>query len=121
MFLAFVCIAPWALLFLYDLSLYLWRVTTYEIPYYGGRARGQQRPRAPSLMERPDGRRRRFSSFGGSSGPRQENDGRASKGGSRPAQRPDADLLRSRRSPGGKSGEGGWGSGGSAAAMSNEE
>lgn len=34
------------------------------MPYYGGRARGQGRPRAPSLKERPDGHRRRFSLAG---------------------------------------------------------
>ena len=49
---------------MYDLLLYLWRFTTYEIPYVGGRARGRQRPRAPSLKERPNGHVRTFS-FGG--------------------------------------------------------
>lgn len=32
----------------------------WEFPFIGGRARGQQRPRAPSLNERPDGQRRAF-------------------------------------------------------------
>lgn len=32
----------------------------WELPFIGGRARGQQRPRAPSLNERPDGQRRAF-------------------------------------------------------------
>lgn len=31
----------------------------YEIPVVGGRVRGAQRPRAPSLNERPDGGARR--------------------------------------------------------------
>jgi len=37
---------------------------TYEVPYVGGRARGKQRPRAPSLAERPDGQPRRMSMVG---------------------------------------------------------
>lgn len=32
----------------------------WELPWIGGRARGYQRPRAPSLQERPDGQRRVF-------------------------------------------------------------
>ena len=39
----------------YDLLLYVWRTITYEIPIIGGRARGKERPRAPSLKERPGG------------------------------------------------------------------
>ena len=35
--------------------LYLVRTITYEIPFIGGRARGKERPRAPSLKERPSG------------------------------------------------------------------
>lgn len=50
---------------LYDLLLYLVRTAVYELPIYGGRARGQTRPRAPSLSERPDGKPRRFSLAGG--------------------------------------------------------
>ncbi|OAX79648.1 hypothetical protein ACJ72_06031 [Emergomyces africanus] len=56
-----IIIAPWAFLILYDLLLYIWRASTYEIPIIGGRARGRQRPQAPSFSERPDGRRRKFS------------------------------------------------------------
>ena len=41
--------------------LYVVRAVAYEIPYYGGRARGQRRPRAPSLVERPNGKRRTIS------------------------------------------------------------
>ncbi|OQO01415.1 hypothetical protein B0A48_12970 [Cryoendolithus antarcticus] len=52
---------PWLLVMLYDLLLYSWRAATYEFPYIGGRARGRQRPRAPSLKERPNGIKRRFS------------------------------------------------------------
>lgn len=32
----------------------------WEVPWVGGRARGRQRPRAPSLNERPGGQRRAF-------------------------------------------------------------
>lgn len=49
---------------MYDIALYLWRTATFELPQVGGRARGRQRPRAPSLKERPDGHRRRFSLAG---------------------------------------------------------
>lgn len=52
-------IGPWLLVLVYDVLLYLWRSATYELPYVGGRARGKQRPRAPSLAERPDGSHRR--------------------------------------------------------------
>lgn len=61
LFLGIVTIGPWAALLVYDLVLYIFRATTYEIPVVGGRARGRARPRAPSLTERPSGRRRRFS------------------------------------------------------------
>ena len=54
-------IGPWALLIVYDLILYIIRSIGYEIPYIGGRARGRRRPRAPSLVERPNGRPRSFS------------------------------------------------------------
>ena len=57
-----VCtIGPWALMLVYDLVLYIIRSIAYEIPYFGGRARGKRRPRAPSLAERPNGRPRSFS------------------------------------------------------------
>ncbi len=49
---------PWVLLILYDFFVYTFRVTTYEIPYIGGKARNRPRPRAPSLSERPDGQPR---------------------------------------------------------------
>jgi hypothetical protein len=52
---ALLTIGPWALVFLYDLLLYLWRAIHYEIPFIGGRARGRARPRAPTLTERPSG------------------------------------------------------------------
>lgn len=54
-------IGPWAILVIYDLILYAFRAVTYEIPVVGGRARGKARPRAPSLVERPNGHRRKFS------------------------------------------------------------
>ncbi|KAK2731809.1 hypothetical protein FQN55_004445 [Onygenales sp. PD_40] len=56
-----LAIGPWAFLILYDILLYVWRASTYEIPIIGGRARGRQRPQAPSFSERPSGRRRTFS------------------------------------------------------------
>ncbi|KAI9748192.1 MAG: hypothetical protein M1815_003452 [Lichina confinis] len=59
--LAMITIGPWLLFLLYDILLYLWRSATYELPYLGGRARGRQRPRAPSLVERPNGHTRGFS------------------------------------------------------------
>lgn len=54
-------IGPWALFIVYDVLLYVVRAVAYEIPYIGGRARGRQRPRAPKLAERPNGRARIFS------------------------------------------------------------
>lgn len=61
LFLGLVTIGPWAALLVYDLLLYIIRAIAYEIPVLGGRSRGKARPRAPSLTERPSGRRRRFS------------------------------------------------------------
>lgn len=61
-------IGPWLLLLFYDLVLYIVRAATYEIPFVGGRARGRRRPRAPSLVERPNGRARTFSIGGPLSG-----------------------------------------------------
>lgn len=45
----------------YDLLLYIVRAVAYEVSYFGGRARGRQKPRAPSLAERPSGKARTFS------------------------------------------------------------
>ena len=58
--LGMIIIGPWVAMVVYDLVLYLVRIITYEIPFVGGRARGRQRPRAPSLTERPSGRARTF-------------------------------------------------------------
>lgn len=49
------------LLLIYDAFLYVFRMATYEIPYVGGRARNRPRPRAPSLTERPNGKKRSVS------------------------------------------------------------
>ncbi|KAI4253754.1 MAG: hypothetical protein LQ352_003501 [Teloschistes flavicans] len=57
-------LGPWALLIVYDLLLWIFRCIYYVIPFIGGRARGKKRPRAPSLSERPSGRRRTFSISG---------------------------------------------------------
>ncbi|ESZ91070.1 hypothetical protein SBOR_8533 [Sclerotinia borealis F-4128] len=56
--LGIICIGPWLLLLVYDAVFYAFRLMTYEIPYYGGRARNRPRPRAPSLSERPGGQGR---------------------------------------------------------------
>ena len=66
---------------LYDLVLYLWRYATYELPVFGGRARGRTRPRAPSLTERPNGHRRQIS-FAGVARLRAESGGKANATGS---------------------------------------
>jgi hypothetical protein len=83
LFLGLVCIGPWAALLIYDLILYIFRAALYEIPVVGGRARGKARPRAPSLTERPTGRRRRFSLA-------RRPDGRAQSTGGGDADAPDA-------------------------------
>jgi len=63
--LAIITFGPWIALLVYDIILYIWRSATFDLPQIGGRARGQrQRPRAPSLKERPDGHKRRFSLAG---------------------------------------------------------
>ncbi|KAJ5950879.1 uncharacterized protein N7479_009292 [Penicillium vulpinum] len=59
-FLGLITIGPWAFLILLDATLWLYRLILWELPWVGGRARGRQRPRAPSLNERPGGQRRAF-------------------------------------------------------------
>ena len=61
---AILTIGPWLLLIIYDFLLYVFRTLLYEIPYFGGRAHGEQRPPVPSLSERPDGRPRSVSLVG---------------------------------------------------------
>ncbi|KAJ5539815.1 hypothetical protein N7513_008147 [Penicillium frequentans] len=77
--LGFITIVPWFALILFDAGLWLYRILLWELPWVGGRARGQQRPRAPSLNERPDGQRRAFGLRGveSDSGPDQEPEGDA--------------------------------------------
>ncbi|KAJ5287633.1 hypothetical protein N7478_003319 [Penicillium angulare] len=58
--LGLITILPWFALIVFDAGLWLYRIIHWELPWIGGRARGQQRPRAPSLNERPDGQRRAF-------------------------------------------------------------
>ncbi|KAJ5094098.1 hypothetical protein N7456_009959 [Penicillium angulare] len=58
--LGLITILPWFALIVFDAGLWLYRIILWELPWIGGRARGQQRPRAPSLNERPDGQRRAF-------------------------------------------------------------
>lgn len=48
----------------YDLLLYIWRSITYEVPYIGGRARGKDRPRAPSLRDRNGSHERKTQDMG---------------------------------------------------------
>ncbi|EME41696.1 hypothetical protein DOTSEDRAFT_112301, partial [Dothistroma septosporum NZE10] len=55
---AFLIFGPWLFMIVYDILLYVWRAATYELPVVGGRAHGRQRPRAPSITERPSGHRR---------------------------------------------------------------
>ncbi|KIW08359.1 uncharacterized protein PV09_01275 [Verruconis gallopava] len=50
-----ITIGPWFAFLIYDVILYVFRTITYEIPIIGGRARGRERPRAPSLKERATG------------------------------------------------------------------
>ena len=64
--LGIMTIGPWAVLVVYDIALYIIRAIAYEVPFFGGRARGRGRPRAPSLKERPNGRKRTFSISTGS-------------------------------------------------------
>ncbi|KAL2397577.1 hypothetical protein ABEF93_001349 [Exophiala dermatitidis] len=61
--LAIINISPWILAILYDLVYYLGRIVWHEVPIWGGRARGEHRPRAPSLRDR-DGHNRRRSKRG---------------------------------------------------------
>ncbi|KGO72932.1 hypothetical protein PITC_061600 [Penicillium italicum] len=58
--LGLITIGPWAFLIFLDATLWLYRLILWEVPWIGGRARGRQRPRAPSLNERPGGQRRAF-------------------------------------------------------------
>lgn len=59
-FLGLFTIGPWAFLVLLDAIIWIYRLVLWEVPWVGGRARGRQRPRAPSLNERPGGQRRAF-------------------------------------------------------------
>ena len=66
--LGLLTIGPWAILIIYDFLLYCMRAVAHEVPVVGGRAHGQRRPRAPSLNERPSGKRRRWESILGLTG-----------------------------------------------------
>ncbi|EAW09740.1 uncharacterized protein ACLA_039550 [Aspergillus clavatus NRRL 1] len=59
-FLGIVTIFPWAALIIFDVLLYIWRMVAHEVPVIGGRARGRQRPRAPTLNETAEVQRRVF-------------------------------------------------------------
>jgi len=58
MLLGLVTIGPWALLLIYDFAYYVYRSCAYHVPFIGGKAQGKRRPRAPSLTQRPSGRKR---------------------------------------------------------------
>jgi hypothetical protein len=58
--LGLITIGPWAFLVFLDATIWLYLMILWELPWIGGRARGRQRPRAPSLNERPGGQRRAF-------------------------------------------------------------
>lgn len=83
LFLGIFTIGPWAALVIYDFVLYIFRCVVHYFPVYGGRARGNPRPRAPSLTERPTGHRRKLSMVRG----------QEEANGSSP-QRPDAARFR---------------------------
>lgn len=57
--LGLITLLPWTALLIFDFVLYIVRMALYEMPVVGGRVRGAQRPRAPSLNERLDGGARR--------------------------------------------------------------
>ncbi|CAG8118199.1 unnamed protein product [Penicillium olsonii] len=60
LFLGLVTIGPWAFLVLLDATIWIYSMILWEFPWVGGRTRGRQRPRAPTLNERPGGQRRAF-------------------------------------------------------------
>ena len=76
-FLGLITIGPWAFLVLLDATVWIYRLILWEVPYIGGRARGRQRPRAPSLNDRLGGQRRAFVLLG------PETDTGGSEGGER--------------------------------------
>ena len=73
--LGIITIGPWAILLVYDMVLYIVRAIAYEVPFFGGRARGRGKPLPPSLKERPNGRRRTFSISTGSGSASDEHGG----------------------------------------------
>lgn len=62
--LGLITIVPWCAMIIFDAGLYLYRMILWEFPWIGGRARGHQRPRAPSLAERAEGQRRALGNKG---------------------------------------------------------
>ncbi|KIV96995.1 hypothetical protein PV10_00805 [Exophiala mesophila] len=46
---------PWVIAVIYDILYYISRQIWHEVPIWGGRARGQRRPRAPTLRGRDRG------------------------------------------------------------------
>ena len=83
--LGLINLSPWFLAITYDLLYYISRQMWYYIPVYGGRARGDARPRAPSLRDR--NRRRSIAELISGEGPRAGVDQRAELGKDRLHQR----------------------------------
>jgi hypothetical protein len=81
--LGLITIGPWAFLILLDATIWLYRMILWDFPWIGGRARGQQRPRAPSLNERPDGQRRAFGLRGVETGTGESDGGQSGESSSK--------------------------------------
>ncbi|KIX03012.1 uncharacterized protein Z518_06562 [Rhinocladiella mackenziei CBS 650.93] len=96
--------APWILAILYDILYYICRRIWHEVPIWGGRARGERRPRAPSFRDRT--RRMSFANIvsGGSvpstlaSNNRDQNRDREEQNTGTSRRRQDTGAISSRRS-----------------------
>ena len=47
-------LSPWLIAIIFDIMLYIFRTIYHIIPVYGGRARGETRPRAPTVRHARD-------------------------------------------------------------------
>ncbi|RVX68168.1 hypothetical protein B0A52_08676 [Exophiala mesophila] len=66
---------PWVIAVIYDILYYISRQIWHEVPIWGGRARGQTRPRAPTLRGRDRGMSFRDIVTGGGGGGGGNNNG----------------------------------------------